>query len=382
MQKWKFLLYGITGDLAKKKILPALAQFAFQNQNTVAIELIGYSRSQPDPVEISTILRENTPDRNHWIHAISFLQGEYLSPDTYFNIIRGLQDDERLITYLATPPHTFLKILQNSCPYSHRPIDIIMEKPFGENLTEAQHILDVVRVCDLGSHVHFCDHYLFKTSANPNPIDAKNFAEIRHEQLNKITVKIAEFVDVAGRGGYYDSIGAFKDMFIHTFSLAKIGLEFYTTQANIDFDSFVVKNFKHGQYSGYCVDAEVEKSQTDTYFKVNGEIMVNGKPVLIQLASGKRLKHKQTEVEMSFLPGDVLHWELAPQQFITRKQTDSNLQINLDKSKNLDHTNLFEDMLNGSEMRFVQPAEIITSWNMYDKILKFVKENPVELEIY
>jgi glucose-6-phosphate 1-dehydrogenase len=382
MQHWKFLLYGITGDLAKKKILPALAQFAYFNQDTVTVELIGYSRSDPDPIEIGSILRANTPNRNHAIQSITFLKGEYLSPETYFDIIGKLKEDERLITYLAIPPYTFLKILQNSCPYSHRPIDIIMEKPFGENPEQAQNILDVVRVCDLGSHVHFCDHYLFKTAAQPNYHDTQNFTGIQSEPLKKITVTISESVDVAGRGGYYNSIGALKDMFIHTYSLTKIGLSICGSHRQVNYDSFVVKNVEMRQYKGYLSDVGVDESRTDTYFKINGEIMVDGNPVMIELTSGKKLPEKLTQIELFFIPGNVLKWELAPQQRLSLVQNDNITEINLDRSSNLDHTNLFEDMLRGSEQHFVPPSDIIQSWQIYEKITTFIEENNISLGEY
>ena len=60
MQQWKILTLGVTGDLAKTKVLPAVAEFADLNKENVQIDFIGYSRSQPNSQEIVKILDENS----------------------------------------------------------------------------------------------------------------------------------------------------------------------------------------------------------------------------------------------------------------------------------------------------------------------------------
>lgn len=188
---WKFLLFGITGNLAKIKILPGLSQFARLNSDKVSVELIGYSRSLPKIEEIELALNsgldnsvhtkitpnkvkiqdnsKNSPQKKHNLTKISFIQGSYEDGTVLFEEISKLQKDEKLVVYLAVPPSTFIKFLQNACPFSQSLLDIIVEKPFGRDPIEAEKLLSIVNSCNLHSQVHFCDHYLFKNATLPSP---------------------------------------------------------------------------------------------------------------------------------------------------------------------------------------------------------------------
>ena len=181
---WKFLLFGITGNLAKIKILPGLAQFAQLNKDKTSVELVGYSRSQPKLEEVENALNSgidtNTlkiSENEHNLTKISFIQGGYEDGTVLFETISDLKKDERLVVYLAVPPSTFIKFLQNACPFSQNPIDVIVEKPFGRDPQEARQMLNLVYACNLHSQIHFCDHYLFKNSTLLN-LDQKE--QIQH----------------------------------------------------------------------------------------------------------------------------------------------------------------------------------------------------------
>ena len=208
---WKFLLFGITGNLAKIKILPGLAEFAILNQDKVSVELIGYSRSKPkldevekalnsglknlqipkiakqkyqinDKINEQTSSQIQTPKDNstHNLTNITFEQGSYEDGKVLFENIAKLKTEERLVVYLAVPPSTFLKFLQNACPYGDQNVDFIIEKPFGRDPIEAAKLLNLVESCGLSKQVHFCDHYLFKNStllSNLQRKEIQNFFE-------------------------------------------------------------------------------------------------------------------------------------------------------------------------------------------------------------
>ncbi len=215
---WKFLLFGITGNLAKIKILPGLAEFAILNQDKVSVELIGYSRSTPklDEVEkalnsglknlqnpkiakqnyqINNKTNEQTPSQiqtpkdnsTHNLTNITFEQGSYEDGKVLFENIAKLKTEERLVVYLAVPPSTFLKFLQNACPYGDQNVDFIIEKPFGRDPIEAEKLLNLVESCGLSKQVHFCDHYLFKNStllSNLQRAKIQNFFEESDDEFD------------------------------------------------------------------------------------------------------------------------------------------------------------------------------------------------------
>jgi glucose-6-phosphate 1-dehydrogenase len=382
MQHWKFLLYGITGDLSKKKILPALAQFAELNQEKVQIELIGYSRSTPDTRLIQNILDSNTTTGTTVLDNIHYLQGDYADSKVFFDFIGGLKEDERLVTYLAIPPELFLDILKNSCPFSAREIDLIIEKPFGRDLQEAEQMLKVMDACDLHKRIHFSDHYLFKTSTFVSKPEWNNFGEIRTKTLKQIDLKALENLDVKDRGGYYDQTGALKDIFVHLFSLLNLALNSLRPNEEVNYDSFEVLDLSLGQYQSYRHDINTENSQTDTYFQLKSQLTIGDQEIIVNFESGKKLNTKQTTIEAIYDDSSVLDWKIAPENQLEYILPESTKAINLNKNNKLDHTNLFEMLLEGDSSRFVDNRDIVTSWQMYDKIIKFKESHNIQTKLY
>ena len=463
---WKFLLFGITGNLAKIKILPGLAQFAQLNKDKTSVELVGYSRSQPKLEEVENALNSgidtNTlkiSENEHNLTKISFIQGGYEDGTVLFETISDLKKDERLVVYLAVPPSTFIKFLQNACPFSQNPIDVIVEKPFGRDPQEARQMLNLVYACNLHSQIHFCDHYLFKNSTLLNldqkeqiqhffqefQDNSKNLAkELPSEQsieaLNqvnsdpstnkvseslsnpipnqleksvipkiKIHIKILEKVDLAGRAGYFDSTGAFKDMWPHLFSLLTLTLETTNLSAILssleNLDKVKIEQVFLGQYATYCDEAGLEDSTTETFFKI--KLNIDGAEIIME--SGKNLPTKITEIDLTVGEAEntlengknqnkskKMIWNIYPQQNLTLLNEQSTESIdNFDKQINrqtkfladlsnpkLDQTNLFELLLNDEKQHFVTPEKISQSWQIWQKITDFIATNQVKIQIY
>jgi glucose-6-phosphate 1-dehydrogenase len=382
MQHWKFLLYGITGDLSKKKILPALAQFAELNQEKVQIELIGYSRSTPNQQLIKNILDTNTTTGSTVIDNISYLQGEYADSKVFFDFIGGLKEDERLITYLAIPPELFLDILKNSCPFSAKEIDLIIEKPFGRDLQEAEQMLKVMDACDLHKRIHFSDHYLFKTSTFVSKPEWNNFGQIRQKDLKQIDLTALENLDVKDRGGYYDQTGALKDIFVHLFSLLNLALTYLQPASKFSFDNFKILDLNLGQYQSYLKDINIESSNTNTYFHIKSQLTIDGQDILVNFESGKKLNLKHTAIKAIYDDSSILDWKIAPENRLEYILPESTTTISLGKNNKLDHTNLFEMLMDGDNSRFVDNRDIVTSWQMYDKIIKFKESQNTHTRSY
>lgn len=483
---WKFLLFGITGNLAKIKILPGLGEFTFLNQDKLSVELIGYSRSLPNLEEVEKALNlgvqnlEKVKNQNskineqnptqilkHNLTNITFEQGNYEDGKVLFENIAKLKTDEKLVVYLAVPPSTFLKFLQNACPYGDQNVDFIIEKPFGRDPIEAAKLLNLVENCGLSKQVHFCDHYLFKNStlltnlqsleiqkffenssqnssqnsnlANQNQnldlqsnSDTKQILEIQpnwekqqfldqtttENQTNqkpissKIHLQILENVDLKGRSGYFDTTGAFKDMWPHLFSLLFLAVE--NTGFETDFEVEVVDVFL-GQYQSYADEEGLSNSRTETYFWIKLKVKQNqslnknstnnsneslNESTEIILESGKNLPNKITQITLND-KYKILNWSIYPHENITltqnskiensaqdpledlaqNPQTDEQIIINLKKDK-LDQTNLFELLLMDNKKRFVQNEKIQKSWNWWQKITQFIEKNQIAIQIY
>jgi glucose-6-phosphate 1-dehydrogenase len=373
MQKWKFLLLGITGDLAKRKILPGLAQFAERNSDSVTIDLIGYSRSAPDNLEIIDILNKFTASAKHNIADISYIQGEYSDSSFFEHLIQTLGKDERLVVYIATPPVVFLQLLETFCPFNAYNLDIIIEKPFGQDLVEAKRILQKVNDCKLHNNIHYCDHYLFKSAAYVNHHVLNKLQFVKGKQLKKVSVVALEEIDTKGREGYYDTNGALKDMLpAHLYSLLNLALTTFTHLDVKDLNDFTPERVTLGQYKSYLDDLGKQDSTTETYFKV----MCTDSVEMI-LESGKKLGQKNNEIIFEYIDGSTLRWNIDPDKTLEYVADGQFLHFDLNGEGTLDHTNMFEDLLNGISKKFFVAGNILPGWELYESVKDLIKKQNI-----
>ncbi|NJK71713.1 MAG: hypothetical protein HC932_05770 [Thermales bacterium] len=136
MKRIKILLLGITGDLARIKVLPALSEFATLHQKDFEVHLIGYSRSKADEKEVENILNQNSKHDKHKIKTIEYIQDSYNNIDRFNQIIDGTSKQDKLIIYLAVPPVVFIPFLKSACPLDPSNLHIVIEKPFGRSIEE------------------------------------------------------------------------------------------------------------------------------------------------------------------------------------------------------------------------------------------------------
>lgn len=381
MKIWKFILLGISGDLAKLKILPGLAQFAALNQEKVSVELIGYSRSKPDINQINQILNQASPDQKHTLAKVDLVQGEYTEAKFFENIYSNLAADEEAVIYLAVPPNVFLDFITSCCPYNKSNIHLIVEKPFGSSPEEAKSILKVLSECHLEEKVHFCDHYLFKTETNLNTAEKLNLKGFRDKFVDRIEIKVLEEIGVENRVGYYDQAGVIKDILPHILSLNIKLLELlWDDFESKELDKLAIKKLTTGQYETYNFIAGLEFSQTETYFQAQFEL--KHRKLKIVYESGKRMASKHTQIELYFKNGSKLIWNIYPDKVLEMISDDKNASINLNKNSKLDHTNLFEAILNDDYSRFVKPHEITLGWDIWQKISDFKAKKKVPLVKY
>lgn len=379
MQRWKFLLLGITGDLAKIKILPSISQFAENFQEEVQIDLIGYSRSVPNVSQIQKILNESSKTGKHSLNSLNFFQGEYDNLEFFDSLYSSASDDERLIIYMAVPPSVFLKFLKNSCPHNDKNINIIVEKPFGRNFNEALEILNTLKECHLLKRVHFLDHYLFKPQLQLSKLEMNNFKDIKNKKIVSIKIQALESVKVGSRGRYYDSVGALKDMLPHLFSILLQVLKNFTKDFSLEtFKNFKISDLSLGQYEDYPVEVSNPESTTETYFKVISKL---GETV-IYLESGKSLKQKYTGVSIDFADGSSCKWQIAPDKLLDFRSAENSFTLSLDRGNKHDHTLMFEALLEKEFDFFVKPSEIITGWWLHDQIVSLRKFRNVSIMKY
>jgi glucose-6-phosphate 1-dehydrogenase len=374
MKTQKILILGITGNLAKLKILPAIGQYFDLHKDEVNIEIYGYSRSKANLEEMQSLIRSqiNSSQNLNLLPKITLVQGEYTDKTFYDQLVGSLTMDDSLAIYLAVPPSIYLNFLENSCPYSKRPIDILIEKPFGESLEEGSHILEIVEKCDLHQRVHFLDHYLFKSALQIDSSEVKQELQkysLDFQNISMINICASETLDVKERGGYYDGNGAIKDMFPHLYSLYHMMVEL-VDQNNPDNTQWFVKKLEKSQYEGYKQDVNNPDSTTESYFYANlyNAPDQNWDKQLV-LMSGKKQPKKDTSIYMSFKSGYNLQFKVAPNNSLRLyKANDLVKEFTINLDEKLDHTRVFENVFAGDFSRFVPNDQVLEYWEVYQKI--------------
>jgi glucose-6-phosphate 1-dehydrogenase len=373
MQKWKFIIAGITGDLARRKILPALGEFSNIFSQKLDIEVIGYSRSQPDHEAIYNSLNSKRPSK---IKNVKFYTGQYDDPSFFINLMQDVSAEKKIIFYFAVPPQVFLLLLENLCPYHTKNIDIVIEKPFGNNMNEAKKIIDKVHECKLTEKTRYCDHYMFKSGLQ---LDDKTLEIIKNlpMRIESISIKALETIDVQGRSSYYEGVGAIKDMIpAHFYTLIKSLQKVLQREIDINDDGKIfIRNVKLGQYQGYLEQIQRQTSSTETYFLI--DMYIN--QIAFVLESGKKLDRKETSITILYENNTTLYWRIDPDPILLLDSEEIHIQ---NREAVSDHTRLFMDILFGNYDRFLNESDVINGWRIYENIKNFIVAHKIYPEIY
>jgi glucose-6-phosphate 1-dehydrogenase len=200
------VLFGGTGDLARRKIYPAL--LALSERGELDIPVIAVARKALRADGLREFLRETVPQVGTHRAGFSklgkrldYVQGDYGDPATFSALGRLLRSSERPLFYLAIPPDAFPVVIEQlgrAC--GRRDARVVVEKPFGRDLASAQALSATLHHVFAEDAIFRIDHYLGK-----EPIWNWNHVASVH-------ITMAERSGVDGRGGFYDSVGAIRDV--------------------------------------------------------------------------------------------------------------------------------------------------------------------------
>ena len=218
-----FVFFGATGDLAYKKIFPAL--YAMARRNGLDIPIIGMARAGWSLDKLKQRARDSVEHGGDFDSAcfeklaaqLRYVGGDYTDPATYAKLKQALGNSTRPIHYLAIPPSRFASVVQglakSGCAADAR---VIVEKPFGRDLATAQALDRTLHEVFLESAIFRIDHYLGKEAVQ-NLLYfrfANTFLEPiwnRH-YVKDVQITMAEQFGVQGRGAFYEEVGAIRDV--------------------------------------------------------------------------------------------------------------------------------------------------------------------------
>ncbi len=453
------VMFGVTGDLARKKLLPALYDLANRGLLPPGFSLVGFARrdwtDEDFDRQVYDAVRAHarTPFRDAvWrqlSEGIRFVKGEFAEDEAFDNLAATLAklDRERgtggnYAFYLSVPPRAFPEVvgqLKRSGLSTPQPEHgrmpwrrVVIEKPFGHDLASARELNRTLDSVFPASAVFRIDHYLGKETVQN--LLALRFANELFEPIwnrgyvDHVQITMAEDIGIGGRAGYYDGIGAARDVIQNhllqllaltameepvSFAAESLRAEKQKVLSAVKLPDNLALGTARGQYSaGWQGGIEVigfleedgipASSTTETYAAVRLDIDTRrwaGVP--FYLRTGKRLPTRMTEIAVVFqraphLPFDATDTrELGQNALVIRVQPDEGVtlrfgskvpgsamevrDVNMDfaygesftESSPEAYERLLLDVLIGDPPLFPRQEEVELSWRILDPIEEF-----------
>jgi glucose-6-phosphate 1-dehydrogenase len=341
------VIFGITGDLSQKKVIPALYHLFIKNKLPLGFSIIAFGRREWTDTDLYNFISETLSHQHHieydkrkavvFAHRFVYHKGEFDDAESFTSLAEklnkmktGVHSEFHQLLYLAVPP-TYYKTLFTNLSHagftknskSSHWTRVLVEKPFGNDAMTA-HDLDI----QLGSlfdedQIYRIDHYLAKEMLrnilvfrfSNNILDDSWSAK----QIEKIEVRLFETHKIGSRGAFYDGVGALRDIGQNhviqmlaavtmenpgSFDAAAIrkGREDLLSKLTPMTESKIKLNTKRAQYKGYRDEDSVAKdSMTETYFSITHNISSpRWEGVSIVLEGGKAMESSKKEIIVTF----------------------------------------------------------------------------------
>lgn len=428
------VLFGATGDLAARKIVPALELLLEAGQLPSTLRIIGVGR------------RPYNDDafRQHLVTEIRARLGRELKPAILERLIyhEGTFEDAAMYSrlaerrafhkgphnrlfYIATPPEQYAMIFThlaasgiakeaNGAGWSR----VLVEKPFGRDAQSAASLEELLASLFREEQIYRIDHYLAKDMMQgilnfrfSNTLLEPSWGSHAIEQIN---LRLLETIGVEARGTFYDSVGALRDVG-QNHLLQMLALITMECPSKLTADAIrdsraralealrppddVVSATLRAQYRGYnSINGVASNSKTETYFALRTTLTdPRWKGVVVAMEAGKRLERVDKEIEVRFAhpspclcpPGHhyqnrvILRLEPNPGITVTfwakkaglsRNLTEQKLSFTLGskgRTQYLDeYAQLLADAIAGDQTLFISSREVAAMWNFVDPILQ------------
>jgi glucose-6-phosphate 1-dehydrogenase len=333
------ILFGATGDLAQRMLLPSLCALHADALVASDLRIIGTARSTHDDASYRAFAAEalekylpedRKPAIPGFLERISYQTLDATKAEGFAGLAEKVgTEDAGLAIFLSTAPNLFEPTIAGLAAYGLTGVTsrIGLEKPLGTNLETSRHINDAVSAAYPEDRIYRIDHYLGKETVQN--LLALRFANILFEPLwnaahiDHVQITVSETVGLEGRVGFYDGAGALRDM-VQNHMLQLLALVAMEPPASYDATAIrdekvkvlrglrpvlaaesVIGQYKAGAITGAAVpgyDDELgSDSNTETFVALKAHIdNWRWKGVPFYLRTGKRLPERKTEIVIQF----------------------------------------------------------------------------------
>ena len=379
--KTLLVIFGITGDLAGRKLLPALDAIVADGKGD-DLSILGVSRREVD----AGVLFKDYPKLAKRGDVFTM---DLATLNEYDRLKKYLEDSDayRVLFYLSVPPGAAASIVDllgeaglNSARYN-----VLFEKPFGYDLASAQDFIKRTGQYFSEEQLYRIDHYMAKDIAAQLLVLRQNAENYHHhwsaESVEKITVVATETLGVEGRGQFYEQTGALRDFVQgHLMQLLSLVL---MDPTSFTIDQLAVRRLRalqqlipadplasvRGQYEGYDEEVENPGSRVETLVSVELQSEdPRWKGVPLQLITGKALDTKRSAIIITYTDGKTDVFEEGAAMSAQRAQ-DAYERVLL-------------EAIGGGRAIFTTSDEILRSWEVLSPLQEAWAMEQVPLETY
>lgn len=431
------VIFGITGDLSKRKLLPALYHLFSQGLLPEDAKIVGISRRPLTPeellstVELCVLEKDNVCDPVGLKRVQAAIQTHQLNPETPedYRKLQQLLDGfdaggkRNRLFYMSIPASAYPPIITNlaAAGLNEDRNRLLLEKPFGYDLQSAEQLIGLLSQHFQESQIYRIDHYLAKETAQNllafrlhNPI----FIPLWNgEHIKRVHIRALETINIEGRKDFYERTGALRDfiqshlMQLLSITMMDVPAEMTSEAIHAAKQSFLEQLLPadpalaiRGQYGSYREEIDTPDSNVETYAGLHlRHSSERWQDTEIFLETGKAMHKKTTDISVDFKtpherrrnslifriqPGEGISLDLvAKEPGLTDRMHHTALNFTYQEAfKDKQHIDAYErvlmDAVRGDQSLFASDREVLATWRVLQPVLEAWERSGDGLESY